>query len=124
MPIVDRFIPDDTKCRCGRDLKYIHCTNCGSANVVGLVKDRNGYKQTQSEFERDGRWWSCRRCKRKFCDRERIQECDAQAIGLSMKAQRAADTIQENVSKLFDSEEERMKVLNNLFGKKKQGDKQ
>jgi hypothetical protein len=116
MPVVDKLFPD-TVCKCGRVANIVHCPACGSCNVEGRVKDSRGFVPTVKEFEQTGRWWSCRRCKIKFSDRDRAQHCEAPPFGLSMKAQRVSDVVQVSLSGLSD--EERKAKLTEMFGGKK-----
>ena len=103
MPTIDNSVPSDLRCKCGRKLNEIHCTECGSF----AVERRNKLIQVEIDSPEGkhkvlSKQWHCRRCSFKFAELTRIFSCNAALLQLSIKAQRAEDKIKEEIKKMED----------------------
>ncbi len=119
MSLVDKTFTDE-KCTCGRRMYDIHCTDCGSLQVekrterdvvdleVGGVKQRIGLVK-----------YRCRRCKWIFNEGERVARCNAPTMGLSVKAQRVADSVATTLKTLPEEGPERKALIADLFKDKR-----
>lgn len=74
MPIIDKSVDATQKCRCGRPLSVIHCTDCGSTNVRAL-KNREPNPILTPDTKKN-RKWHCQRCGWYFFDVDRLT-CEA-----------------------------------------------
>lgn len=92
MPIYDRTFAPNEVCGCGRKKNEIHCTECGSTNVISAAREA---KQVRvGDIPLTARGWKCRRCSNKFTDEDRFR-CAANPVQMLVKTQRALDEIQE-----------------------------
>lgn len=92
MPIYDRTFSPEEVCGCGRKKNEVHCTECGSTNVISAAREA---KQVRvGDIPLTARGWKCRRCSMKFTDADRLR-CSANPVQMSVKVQRTLDAVQE-----------------------------
>jgi hypothetical protein len=112
--LIDKSIDSDEKCRCERLKREIHCTDCGSFQIIRRAKfvevetDKGKFPVHQ---------YFCRRCSFVFNDIDRHTNCNAPEQALSIRAQRAGDKVREAVANM--SLEERHAQVREMFSKLK-----